>query len=367
VRPVWLGTDGAARGRGGADATADLLRAMQVHSGAFVNHGWENGSQGLAALAPPDGAFASHGWGNGSQGLAALAPPEGGTGHGRAVSEIGGPACQMKDSLPNNFDAENAARLCEASAAAYSECLESPGGRPEDAVVSARSTDTCVRITRTESDLVIAFRGTTDARNWLTDLDCAWDMEDGCRIHRGFARALDSVQGRLGGEIMAARWEGRRVWLAGHSLGGALAMLYGWRYFNAHHELPFAGIYTFGQPRVGNSAFRLIYNSCPELFGSTFRVVHADDIVPRVPWLLGCYRHAGHEVFVSGAGSGRLEFRVDPSLGFKLPFDAVNAVRELRHGKVALLADHHVATYLELFPANIVRPGVGEDASRVCR
>ena len=66
-----------------------------------------------------------------------------------------------------------------------------------------------------------------------------------------------------------------------------------------------AGVYTFGQPRVGDSTFRECYNFSG-LMGRTFRVVHADDIVPRVPWLLGAYRHAGHEVFYTGIES---EFR----------------------------------------------------------
>ena len=75
-----------------------------------------------------------------------------------------------------------------------------------------------------------------------------------------------------------------------------------------------AGIYTFGQPRVGDWRFRDSYNSC-ELLGRTFRVVHGDDFVPRVPWLLGWYRHAGREAFFvesriqnSGGRIGNTEF-----------------------------------------------------------
>jgi hypothetical protein len=197
-------------------------------------------------------------------------------------------------------------------------------------------------------------------------------LEDGCRVHRGFARALDSVQSQVSAEIFSPRRQGRRIWLAGHSLGGALAMLYAWRFFNAFHQLPFAGIYTLGQPRVGNSAFRDTYNFSG-LKSRTFRIVHADDLIPRIPWLLGIYRHAGHEVFVSGAGSqppsprlwraGNSEFRIDPPLRFKVPFDIRNAWRELQHGKLALLADHHVENYLGLFQPNTVHPAIRAEAS----
>jgi hypothetical protein len=321
----------------------------------------------------------------------------------------------MNEARANVFDAVNAAALCGASAEAYSE-----GGD-----ISCASTDTHARITESERDVIVAFRGTTDLRNWLTDLDCAWDLEDGCRVHRGFARALDSVQGQITEEICARREEGRRIWLTGHSLGGALAMLYAWRFFNARIEAPFAGIYTFGQPRVGNAAFRDIYNLTQKLYRGTFRVVHGDDVVPRVPWLLGEYRHAGHEVFFANVVGGRFSqgsteshptgtdnqgsklaqytggplcglnrkqkiedgsreknyctegnegnedkegkrcgprccaaedgvgaptpHLVDPGFLRKVRWDVRCGWREFCGGKVALLADHHVNTYLELF------------------
>jgi pimeloyl-ACP methyl ester carboxylesterase len=271
----------------------------------------------------------------------------------------------MNEPRLNVFDAGNAARLCNASADAY-----------DHSTINARDSDTHVLITRTDSDLIIAFRGTSDVRNWLTDLDCTWDLEDGCRVHRGFARAVDSVQAQIHAEVLSDRRNGRRIWLAGHSLGGALAMLYAWRFFNLYHELPFAGIYTLGQPRVGNPAFRDLY-CYSGLASRTFRIVHADDVIPRIPWLLGLYRHAGHEVFLSGARSQNPEFRVDPSFRFKVPFDVANAWRELRHGRLALVADHHVDSYVRLLRAHLVQTGgdtetsdpvpMGSEAGRVWR
>jgi hypothetical protein len=282
----------------------------------------------------------------------------------------------------NFFDETNAATLCAASAAAY---LDFPDCFRET------STDTQVHITSSETDVIVAFRGTIDVRNWITDLDCTWVLEEGCRIHRGFARALDSAQAQLDAEVFSARSTGRRVWLTGHSLGGALAMLCAWRFFERFHEMPFCGVYTFGQPRAGNAAFRESYNFNRELFGRTFRVVHSDDIVPRLPWLMGVYRHAGHEVFFTEGGSkntGRRsqkpevrsrksdarsrkpEFRIDPSIGFKVPFDARNAWRGLCRGKLALLADHHVDSYLELFhrgSVNTFSRAEGFQSGRVCR
>jgi triacylglycerol lipase len=132
-----------------------------------------------------------------------------------------------------------------------------------------------------------------------------------------------------------------RLWFTGHSLGGALAMLcaHGW-------DGAVEGVYTFGQPRAGDAAFRNEYNE--RLGAATFRVVHGDDIVPRVPWVPGHYYHAGHEVF----------YPMDPAKGpvldrpwwARLAGEVCALVGELRHGRLALLDDHHMRRYLALYP-----------------
>jgi len=45
-------------------------------------------------------------------------------------------------------------------------------------------------------------------------------------------------------------------------------------------------------------------------------------------------------------------FLLNPSPIERLPWDIRNAARELRHGKIALLEDHHIDSYLALFRAN---------------
>jgi hypothetical protein len=214
--------------------------------------------------------------------------------------------------------------------------------------------------------LLIAFRGTEDVRNWLTDLDClqtGYPAADygASRVHAGFWRAWQSVRRRLWEWFSTSMPDGSssKVFLTGHSLGGALAMLAARELWRERQLLPVT--YTFGQPRVGNAAFAQGFDLA--LRALTFRVVYADDIVPRVPWLLGSYRHAGQEVFYLSAGcccrnseNGAAEHRrptgqylVNPSIVDKLLYDARNAVRELRRGKVALLDDHHIDNYLTLF------------------
>jgi hypothetical protein len=145
----------------------------------------------------------------------------------------------------------------------------------------------------------------------------------------------------------------KRLWVTGHSLGGALAKLWALWAVARGHEV--AGVYTFGQPRVGDASFATLYNSV--LRDRSFRVVHADDIVPRVPWMLSRYRHAGHEVLAQsrkeeGRRKKNSSFIIDPSVARKLAESLSHAVRALHRGRLALLDDHHISRYLELFSEN---------------
>jgi len=257
----------------------------------------------------------------------------------------------MNPSQPNLYDPANAAFLAGLAAAAYQPQPEFADWKTT--VVASEATDTCALVACDGADCVAAFRGTQDLRNWLTDLDCAFTRLGHLRVHRGFYEALESVRADLESEIAGTHYQ--RLWLTGHSLGGALAMLCA-RAWDAAVE----GVYTFGQPRAGDASFRDAYND--RLRWRTFRVIHADDIVPRVPWLLGQYRHAGHEIFFpspSGRGiKGEGGWLQDCGFLSKIPSDLWNAARELRLGKLALLDDHHVSRYLALFPEQSARSPV---------
>lgn len=202
----------------------------------------------------------------------------------------------MNAPIPHQFDPENASLLAAVSAAAYRD----DAGRDwlglrgfHVATVDAPRTDTRALVASDGDDCVVAFRGTQNLRDWLTDLDCAFAVLrlDGAEfaVHAGFKLALQSVWAEFNLELQRIG-PAQRLWLTGHSLGGALALLCA-RCCSA----PLAGVYTFGQPRAGGASFAACYDAA--LRDRTFRIVHAADIVPRVPWLPGGYRHAGHEVF----------------------------------------------------------------------
>ncbi|MET9319479.1 lipase family protein [Streptomyces sp. NPDC003038] len=133
--------------------------------------------------------------------------------------------------------------------------------------------------------IITAFRGTEPAqiRDWLSDATTPpWPGPGKTGyIHYGFGEALESVYPEVKDTIAEFRTNGQSVWLTGHSLGGALAMLAGARLHLEDPKLTADGIYTFGQPRTCD---RLLAAACNKgLAKRIHRFVNNNDIVPQLP------------------------------------------------------------------------------------
>ncbi|MFG0295915.1 MAG: Mbeg1-like protein [Maioricimonas sp. JB045] len=140
-------------------------------------------------------------------------------------------------------------------------------------------------VAATPEAVVVAFRGTQQTADWLINLNVSWTNARYGAVHRGFHDAFQSVRTVLEEALAYAHADARPVLITGHSLGGALATIAAAEW---HGRYPIAGIYTFGQPAVGFSAFR---SHIAVRYRHTFhRVVNDDDIVARVP---PGYRHVG--------------------------------------------------------------------------
>ena len=93
------------------------------------------------------------------------------------------------------------------------------------------------------------------------------------------------------------------VYVAGHSLGGALAAVFAQAlHARGHMELAqrVKGVHTFGGPRIGDAQFcRQLSANYP---GANFRYVHGGDIIPKIPPMFLLYDHFPTEVFLSSFG-----------------------------------------------------------------
>lgn len=139
---------------------------------------------------------------------------------------------------------------------------------------------------------IVALAGTDPLLlpNWITNLRIRMVDDGGQRLHAGFRGAAAAALPTLKATLSRIHHADRPLFLAGHSLGGALALLIG-RWLEREPGLAPRGIYTFGMPRVGDSGFA---TDCGARLGDRlYRLVHGDDIVTCVPLTVSGYRHAG--------------------------------------------------------------------------
>ena len=166
-----------------------------------------------------------------------------------------------------------------------------------------RRCDTQGFVAENDQIILIAFRGTQPQEpvDWLSDFEAVhetWGFPVG-KVHKGFYEAFRAIWGVpiAGKEILPQRLlnrGSRTVWITGHSLGGALAEVCA-AHTNFVSHMPVQGVYTFGQPRVGDEAFA---RAMHEAFGTRIvRFVNDKDIVPRVPLYGMGFRHYGSQIF----------------------------------------------------------------------
>lgn len=192
-------------------------------------------------------------------------------------------------------------------------------------------TDTHVIVVDGEDRIVIAFKGTTSLKNLKTDVsmlhtalrtlmptprpDGSGGSQTGpapaaaalvdsriwrrAMVHQGFSIAYGAIAPRLLAVLSDLQAAKRRpVFLTGHSLGGALATVCSLDLFVAlgltRREI---FVSTFGSPRVGNRAFRELYDESVPVH---WRMVVGPDVVAKLPKV--GYAHAGKKVLITVDG-----------------------------------------------------------------
>lgn len=131
----------------------------------------------------------------------------------------------------------------------------------------------------------VVFRGTKTISEWIADATLTQEsygyVSDGGKTETGFTRVYDTVHDGIVETVntLAAGGEYDTVYVTGHSLGAALAIL-------AVPEIaartPFTRpiLYNFAGPRAGDPTFAARYGG---LVGASWRVVNTNDEVPMLP------------------------------------------------------------------------------------
>jgi len=157
-------------------------------------------------------------------------------------------------------------------------------------------------ITGNDVVTIVAFGGTDPVNivDWVTDFALFRTAEG---IHQGFENGIAAVWGQLTALLPPRLTATGQLYLAGHSLGAALAVVAADRLVreNVVPAEQISGIYTFGTPRVGASDFAARYE--PTLGAKTFRLAYGDDIVPTPSRRMTHRSASSMSAGVSGAGT----------------------------------------------------------------
>jgi hypothetical protein len=192
--------------------------------------------------------------------------------------------------------------------------------------------DTKVLVLGFGGSTLIAFAGTDpiSLANWVSDFDIK--PTDG-----GAAEGFDTAMRAVEFDILSRLPPDGQVFVTGHSLGGALAVLLADQLNTMGKSI--TAVYTFGMPRPGRRNFADRYNADP-LANRTYRLVYGEDIVPTVaPSEPLGFRHVGQ--YLPVVRNEKFPASPNPDLSSDQPEFVRGEAKELAdffHGPVAAVA-----------------------------
>jgi triacylglycerol lipase len=167
----------------------------------------------------------------------------------------------------------------------------------------------------------VSIRGTESAGEWLCDFEAvptACKAQSGT-VHEGFWKVYEVIRDSAVQGLQGALRPGDDVFVTGHSLGAALAILFA---NDAVSVTPNVQVCTFAGPRTGLGDFVDSYN---KRLPGTLRVANRWDIVPNVPVPappLCLYEHVGTLLPVDGG------FTLDLAHAHSLPLSYLPGLKK---------------------------------------
>lgn len=203
---------------------------------------------------------------------------------------------------------------------------------------------------------IVTFRGTEPRamEDWLVDADLLLQkprerlyplamLGPQARLHRGFSDAFDSVVDQM----LEAVGDASRVYVCGHSLGGAIASLaFTHMHFRPCSAIRELSLCTFGAPQVGNVEFSNAVDAAIIQHGKTRaarRYVNDRDIVPRMPPVHFRFKHFGIPFRFDAAGQVKQDLTPGWARSVDLILDASNDPGKWAQGNIT---DHAIGKYI---------------------
>ena len=150
----------------------------------------------------------------------------------------------------------------------------------------------------------VSFRGTQDFTDWEHNLDALYEpygfIPGAGDVHMGFREIYKTLRDSIGAGLAAACQGCDRLFVTGHSMGGALAVLSAPDLAANFPPGMTPNLITLAGPRTGLVEFHHFFS---QKIPVCYRVVATNDVVPNVPlplFPLFMYEHVGTEVKVDG-------------------------------------------------------------------
>ncbi|MCK1636647.1 lipase family protein [Bradyrhizobium sp. 157] len=191
--------------------------------------------------------------------------------------------------------------------------------------------------------IVVVFRGTEDELDWRTNVNARFvALQGGTRVHTGFFQAYWPIRDSMFEVVKRViKAKPRPVYITGHSLGGALALMATAELANGDDATVrdcVAACYTFGCPRAGDASFD-IYVKAP-----LYRITNGVDLVPAIPPAMLGYRHVGDTRYFGKIGVAPV--RRSPNGAQKIWRTIGGMVAWVKTGRFQNIADHSMTVYV---------------------
>jgi triacylglycerol lipase len=125
---------------------------------------------------------------------------------------------------------------------------------------------------------VVVFRGPDNDIDWIVNLAVGSVQTPNGPIHSGFYNAYQPLKPQIVKLLKASN--PKHLWITGHSLGGALAVVCA-HDLTENENLHLDGVITFGQPMVAKMQLAKYLDTA--LLGRFAHYMNGNDIVARVP------------------------------------------------------------------------------------
>lgn len=217
-----------------------------------------------------------------------------------------------------------------------------------------KETDTQFYSCEIDGKLIVVFRGTTNVRDAITDINARQETTKAGRIHRGFYHAFESAEPIIH-SLVRGRKQDLSISFYGHSLGAALAVTAGIHLANPYIIEEIFGV---GTPRVYNRAGLdyLRKQKTAKLIKNLTIIRNASDIVTMIPLkkqvipfqgVRKTYRYEDHPLYTYINWFGKNIKRRPPPL-YRVMDYLLNGIKGIGDKKLESIKDHDVNEYIRL-------------------